>query len=166
MQKTEYGKAVDKKLERERAKKNQQIFSLLQDFANKTASEKVLDPACGSGNFLYVALRLLLDLQNEVISVCDELGAGRFFISVDPEQVFGIETNEYAHELAQLTIWIGYLQWRVNNGYGWKEPILRDIHNILHMDAILTYDKNGKPIEPEWPAADVIGKRAIPPNFG
>ena len=62
----------------------------------------VLDPACGSGNFLYVALRLLLDLQNEVISFSDEMGVGRFFVSVTPAQLYGIETNEYAHELAQM----------------------------------------------------------------
>jgi type II restriction/modification system DNA methylase subunit YeeA len=156
IKKVEYGKAVDKKLERDREKFNKAIHTVLFDFAEKIASIKVLDPACGSANFLYVALRLLLDLQNEVINFCDELGAGRFFITVTPEQLFGIETNEYAHELAQITIWIGYLQWRVNNGYGWKEPILRDIHNINRMDAILSYDENGQSAEPEWPAVDVI----------
>jgi type II restriction/modification system DNA methylase subunit YeeA len=156
LQKTEYGPAAEKQLERERAKYNGQIISVLQGFANQLASIKVLDPACGSGNFLYVALALLLDLQNEVINLCDALGAGRFFISVEPEQVFGIETNEYAHELAQITVWIGYLQWRANNGYGWKEPILRNIDNILHMDALLADNENGQPLEPEWPVVDVI----------
>jgi type II restriction/modification system DNA methylase subunit YeeA len=129
----------------------------LRTFADKIAAVQVLDPACGSGNFLYVALRLLLDLQNEVISLSDHLGAGRFFISVSPSQVHGIEINEYAHELAQITIWIGYIQWLLDNGYGLPaEPILKPMQTILHMDAILAYDDTGRPVEPEWPAADVI----------
>ena len=99
--------------EKESGKKKEdirkKISTTLRDFADKIAAVKVLDPACGSGNFLYVALRLLLDLQNEVISFSDEMGAGRFFVSVTPAQLYGIETNEYAHELAQMTIQIGYI---------------------------------------------------------
>ena len=133
------------------------ISDTLRAFADKIAATKILDPACGSGNFLYVALRLLLDLQNEVISFSDEMGAGRFFVSVTPAQLYGIETNEYAHELAQMTIQIGYIQWLRDNGYGFPaEPILRQTKNILNMDAILAYDENGQPLEPEWPEADVI----------
>jgi hypothetical protein len=133
------------------------ISDRLREFADKIASVKVLDPACGSGNFLYIALRLLLDMQNEVISFSDEMGAGRFFVSVTPAQLYGIETNEYAHELAQMTIQIGYIQWLRDNGYGQPaEPILKPMQNILQMDAVLAYSENGKPIEPEWPAVDVI----------
>jgi type II restriction/modification system DNA methylase subunit YeeA len=133
------------------------ISNILRDFADKIAATKVLDPACGSGNFLYVALRLLLDLQNEVISFSDEMGAGRFFVSVTPAQLHGIEINEYAYELAQMTIQIGYIQWLRDNGYGYPaEPILRPMQNILHMDAVLAYAETGKPIEPKWPPADVI----------
>ena len=74
-----------------------------------------------------------------------------------PSQLHGIEINPYAHELAQATIWIGYLQWLRENGFGVPgEPILKPLHNILQMDAILAYDAEGKPVEPEWPAADVI----------
>ncbi len=133
------------------------ISKKLRGFADKIAATTVLDPACGSGNFLYVALRLLLDLQNEVINFSDELGAGRFFVSVTPSRLFGIETNEYAHELAQMTIQIGYIQWLRDNGYGQPaEPILQQVKNILRMDAVLAYDKGGEPIEPEWPPVDVI----------
>jgi len=143
--------------EKKKAKTTQEIGKRLRAFADKIASIKVLDPACGSGNFLYVALRLLLDLQNEVINFSDEMGAGRFFVSVTPVQLYGIETNEYAHELAQMTIQIGYIQWLRDNGYGLpSEPILKQTKNIMKMDAILTYDENGKPMEPEWPEADVI----------
>lgn len=133
------------------------IKDTLLTFADKIASIKVLDPACGSANFLYVALRLLLDLQNEVLSFSDSMGAGRPYITVTPGQLFGIETNEYAYELAQMTIQIGYIQWLRDNGYGFpSEPILKQTKNILNMDAIMAYDENGQPTEPEWPAADVI----------
>jgi type II restriction/modification system DNA methylase subunit YeeA len=143
--------------EKKKAAVVKQIGAKLRTFADKIAAVQVLDPACGSGNFLYVALRLLLDLQNEVISQSDQLGAGRFFISVFPTQLHGIEINEYAHELAQITIWIGYIQWLVDNGYGLPaEPILKPMQTILHMDAIMAYDETGKPVEPDWPAADVI----------
>ena len=142
---------------KKRAAAIEKISGKLRAFADKIASVKVLDPACGSANFLYVALRLLLDLQNEVISFSDEMGAGRFFVSVTPAQLYGIETNEFAHELAQMTIQIGYIQWLRDNGYGQPaEPILKPMQNILHMDAVLAYDENGKPVEPEWPAVDVI----------
>lgn len=175
-------KAEETELEKGKKKtdKQKEISSVLRTFADKIASTKVLDPACGSGNFLYVALRLLLDLQNEVISFSDEIGAGRFFISVTPAQLYGIETNEYAHELAQMTIQIGYIQWLRDNGYGQpQEPILRQVKNIQHMDAILatspksdmeTLNNNqnsnvvfggGAPTgavgaEPTWPTVDVI----------
>lgn len=133
------------------------ISKVLIVFADKIAAVKVLDPACGSGNFLYVALRLLLDLQNEVLNFSDEMGAGRPYITVTPAQLYGIETNEYAHELAQMTIQIGYIQWLRDNGYGFPtEPILKQTKNILNMDAVLAYDENGQPIEPEWPSVDVI----------
>jgi len=177
--KDEIGKLVLSKVEgmkdeeaKERRKKKEAILkkisAALRAFADKIAVVKVLDPACGSGNFLYVALRLLLDLQNEVINFSDEMGAGRFFISVSPSQVHGIEINEYAHELAQMTIQIGYIQWLRDNGYGLpSEPILKPMQNIQQMDAILqevteevtvtsqvTVTSSAR--EPEWPAVDVI----------
>jgi restriction-modification enzyme MmeI-like protein len=166
--------------DREKGKKaegvRKKISEKLRGFADKITATRVLDPACGSGNFLYVALRLLLDLQNEVINFSDEMGAGRFFISVTPAQLYGIETNEYAYELAQMTIQIGYIQWLRDNGYGQPaEPILKPMKNILHMDAILSpksdntnsIDNQNSSVfggdvrrtegaEPAWPQVDVI----------
>lgn len=130
---------------------------LLAGFAQELAAVRVLDPACGSGNFLYVALRELLDLQKEVIATAARRGLPPIELTVSPEQLYGIEINPYAHELAQITAWIGYLQWRSENGFGEiTDPILRPLHNIQRMDAILAYDADGNPTEPEWPAADVI----------
>ena len=77
---------------KKRNKATEQISNIMRAFADKIAAMRVLDAACGSGNFLYVALLLLLDLQNEVIAFSDELGAGRFFISVTPAQLYGIAT--------------------------------------------------------------------------
>ncbi len=129
----------------------------LQDFASEIAGTRVLDPACGSGNFLYVALKQLLDLEKQVINLGADLGLSRMFPLVGPEQLLGIETNELAHELAQVTVWIGYIQWLKDNGFGEpSQPILQSLRTILHMDAILAFDENGKPVEPAWPDADVI----------
>jgi type II restriction/modification system DNA methylase subunit YeeA len=133
------------------------LSNLLTGFADEIALTTVLDPACGSGNFLYVALRELLNLEKEVITLSADLGVGAFFPSASPSQLFGIEINEYAHELAQATIWIGYIQWLRENGFGYpKEPILRRLDNIREMDAILALDDEGRPAEPEWPEATVV----------
>jgi len=76
---------------------------------------------------------------------------------MNPEQLYGIETSPYAHELAQVAIWIGYLQWMIENGFGSpSEPILGPMTNIVEMDAILIHDEDGNPVEPDWPEADVI----------
>ena len=128
----------------------------LSSFAAKIRDTKVLDPACGSGNFLYVSLRQLLNLEKEVSAFAGSVGLTPFFPGVSPEQLYGIETSPYAHELAQVSIWIGYLQWMVDNGFGKpSEPILGPMTNILHMDAIMARE-NGQVREPEWPKADVI----------
>ena len=144
-----------------RTKAGERLASALLGFAGKLASVQVLDPACGSGNFLYVALRQLLDLWKEVSALAGELGLPRLqpleSIAPSPAQLHGIEVNEYAHQLAQATIWIGYIQWHMENGFGFPhDPILSPLDSILRMDAILAYDEAGRPAEPEWPAADVI----------
>ncbi|HEX9926789.1 MAG TPA: DNA methyltransferase, partial [Anaerolineae bacterium] len=140
-----------------RTRLEKQLSSLLLDFADEIAGVRVLDPACGSGNFLYVALKQLLDLQKEVITFTAEVGLSRFFPSVSPAQLYGIELNDYAHELAQATVWIGYIQWLRENGFGTpSEPILKRLETIKHMDAILAYDEAGNPVEPAWPVAEVV----------
>ena len=148
-------------------------YTELKAFSDHLAQIKILDPACGSGNFLYVSLQQLLDLQKEVITFTSQSGLPDIPLSVSPAQLYGIETNPYAYELAQITVWIGYLQWRLENGFrDISEPILRVLHNIDHRDAILTYI-NGKPSESEWPIADYIvgnppflGSRKIRPELG
>jgi hypothetical protein len=140
------------------------LRSLLMAFSSEIAAVQVLDPACGSGNFLYLALRELLDVEKQVTNLAGQIGVGSFFPSVSPAQLHGIELSEYAYQLAQVTIQIGYLQWLATNGFGLpSDPILKPLDGILHMDAVLQV-RDGAPIEPEWPAADfIIGN---PPFLG
>jgi len=132
-------------------------FAILQTFATKIAALRVLDPACGSGNFLYIALQHLLNLQKEVIVFAERYDLPMIPLTVGPQQLHGMEINVYAHELAQITVWIGYIQWRYENGLEkLAHPILQPLNTIKRMDAILGYDEQGNPIEPEWVAAEVI----------
>lgn len=129
----------------------------LYGFAERLREVKVLDPACGSGNFLYVSLKQLLDLEKEVSTFAGSVGLTPFFPEVSPDQLLGIELSPYAHELAQVSIWIGYLQWMVDNGFGARrDPVLGPMENILEMDAIIAGGENGELYEPSWPEADVI----------
>lgn len=115
---------------------------LLRAFAERLRGVRVLDPACGSGNFLYVSLKELLDLEKEVSAYSGEVGLTPFFPGVSPEQLHGIETSPYAHELAQVAVWIGYLQWMHDNGFGARqEPILGPMTSILEMDALIERDE-------------------------
>ena len=138
-------------------KRNNELERLLSDFSDEIAATKVLDPAAGSGNFLYVSLKLLLDLEKEVVTFAWDSGLSGFFPKVGPEQVHGMEVDQYAHELATATVWIGYIQWLRDNGFGTpSEPILKPLGTVSRMDAVLARDDQGKPVEPEWPEADAI----------
>lgn len=142
---------------KDHSKITSQIEQLISAFRHKLASTTVLDPACGSGNFLYVALKTMLDLEKEVIMLAADVGLPLAFNQVSPEQLHGIEINEYAHELAQITVWIGYIQWMRDNGFGKpSEPILKPLNTIERKDAILAFDERGNPTEPAWFPADVI----------
>jgi len=114
--------------------------SILHQFLDRLQTVKVLDPACGSGNFLYVTLLKLKDLEKEVILYAMEKDLGGFLPMVGPWQLYGIEINPYAYDLAQMTVWIGWLQWIRFNGFGQpQDPILRPMAgNFRCMDAILT----------------------------
>lgn len=111
--------------------------TILRRFLEDLAHVKVLDPACGSGNFLYVTLQKLKDLEKEAIVFGMDRGLAAHIPLVGPWQLYGIEINPYAHELAQMTVWIGYLQWIKANGFGEPDtPVLRRMDNFECRDAI------------------------------
>ena len=131
---------------------------LIQRFLTRLQSVKVLDPACGSGNFLYVTLQKLKDLEKTVILHSMDSGLASFFPMIGPWQLYGIELNPYAHDLAQMTVWIGWLQWLKFNGFGSpEEPILRAMSsNFQCKDSILDLSDPENPKEPDWPKVDFI----------
>jgi type II restriction/modification system DNA methylase subunit YeeA len=122
---------------------------------------RVLDPACGSGNFLYLAILALKALEHKVNLDAEALGLGRQFPSIGPDCVKGIEINPYAAELARVTVWIGEIQWMRRNGFDLaRKPILRPLDTIECRDAVLNTDGT----EAEWPEAEfIIGN---PPFLG
>jgi type II restriction/modification system DNA methylase subunit YeeA len=126
---------------------------------------RILDPACGSGNFLYLALQGVKDIEWRAILDCEALGLGMAVPRVGPEIFHGIEINPFAAELARTTVWIGDIQWRVKNAISHHpRPLLRKLDSIECRDALLTPDGKGGFKEAEWPEADfIIGN---PPFLG
>ena len=126
---------------------------LHQDFLDRLRDFRVLDPACGSGNFLYLSLLALKDLEHKANLEAESLGLSRGFPTVGPECVKGIEINPYAAELARVSVWIGEIQWMRRNGFdAARNPILRPLDTIECRDAILNPDGT----RAEWPKADVV----------
>ena len=132
-----------------------------REFLNRLRGFTVLDPACGSGNFLYLALQALKDLEHRVQLEAEVLGFQRAFPEIGPANVKGIEINPYAAELARVAVWIGEIQWMRRNGFAEaRDPILKPLDTIECRDAILSADDS----EPDWPVADaVVGN---PPFLG
>ena len=130
-------------------------------FHEKLCGLRVLDPACGTGNFLYVAMEKIKQLEDEVLEALVSLGGqealGFETHRVDPHQFLGIEVNPRAAAIAELVLWIGFLQihYRSNREHP-NEPILRAFHNIECRDAVLEWDGTGAPRRPTWPKADFI----------
>jgi type II restriction/modification system DNA methylase subunit YeeA len=148
----------------------------LADFLKMLDEVIVLDPACGSGNFLYVSLQLLLALEKEVLAHATQLGF-KFDPHVSVEQLLAIEINPYAFELAQVSVQIGYLQWRRENGFdNDRTPVLQTLEGFQNEDALMEphYHRKAKDLkeaqkeehesdnslkfytERRWPQCDVI----------
>ncbi|WP_263841666.1 class I SAM-dependent DNA methyltransferase [Salinibacter sp.] len=117
-------------------------------FHRRLCDVRVLDPACGSGNFLYVTLEHLKRLEAEVLSVLEDYGGQQALdmeggYRVSPEQLMGLEVNPRAAQIADVVLWIGYLQWHFRT-HGDADrldpPLLDDIDNIQTRDAVLAYD--------------------------
>ena len=136
-----------------RTRRRTEAERLLGNFLERLRAFTVLDPACGSGNFLYLALHALKDLEHRVQLEAEALGLEREFPAIGPANVRGIEINAYAAELARVSVWIGEIQWMRRNGFDEaRDPILKPLDTIECRDAILTSEGR----EPDWPKADVV----------
>jgi len=143
-------------------KATQDAIRAAQRFHRKLCATEVLDPACGTGNFLYVAFEHMKRLEGEVLDYLSPMpGGGTMplemqYATVDPSHFHGIEKNARAKEIAELVLWIGYLKWQLKTGGRdfIRDPVLADFHNIERRDAILTWtgepilrhDQSGKPV--------------------
>ena len=132
----------------------------IQAFHERLCETKILDPACGTGNFLYVSLELMKRLEGEVLEALASLSeqarfAGYELKTIDPHQFLGLEVNPRAAAIAELVLWIGFLQWHFRTRGGVPpEPILKDFKTIKVTDAVLSWsatvlarDENGRPLE-------------------
>jgi hypothetical protein len=132
---------------------------LLREFQHRLCTVRVLDPACGSGNFLYVTLEHMKRLEGEVQNQLHDLNVSMSLetegLTVDPHQFLGIELNPRAASIAEMVLWIGYLQWHFKTSGNSQppQPVLRDFKNIENRDAVLAYDsvellldEHGKPV--------------------
>jgi type II restriction/modification system DNA methylase subunit YeeA len=150
-----------------RRKATEQPAAALRAFLERLRNVRVLDPACGSGNFLYVTLQALKDLEKEVIlwGALTIRTAQIELPGVGPQVVRGIEINPYATELARVTIWIGEIQWMIANGFGYRtNPILAPLETVECRDAVLDRSIADLPRKAAWPDAEfVVGN---PPFLG
>lgn len=137
-----------------KSKEGKAARAAYQSFLLRLNHFRVLDPACGSGNFLYLALKALRDIEKRAHVDAQELGLGaELSMQTGPHNILGLEINEFAAELARVTVWIGDIQWCRRNGYPHAiNPILKPLDGIEHRDALLNPDGS----ETEWPTAEVI----------
>lgn len=143
-----------------RAGKDDAAVEAVRQFHHRLCTTRVLDPACGTGNFLYVSLELMKRLEGEVLETLDALGddEARLLLdgeTVNPRQFYGLEINPRAVPIADLVLWIGFLKWqlRTTEAKNLPEPILHAYGTIKQQDALLAYDsmemlrdKDGKPL--------------------
>jgi type II restriction/modification system DNA methylase subunit YeeA len=143
-------------------KARNQAQAILDAYLKRLGDFRVLDPACGSGNFLYLALRSLKDLEHRAQVEAEALGLPRGFPRIGPEVVKGIEINPYAAELARVSVWIGEIQWMLKNGFAASgNPILKPLETIECRDALVRWNPGegegpGCWVEAEWPKVDAI----------
>jgi hypothetical protein len=136
---------------------------VVRKFHDTLCDTRVLDPACGTGNFLYVSMELMKRLEGEVLDFLKEVGETTEPLrTVDPHQFLGIELNPRAVPITELVLWIGYIQWwfRTRERQVIAEPILKDFGTVRVGDAVLTYDRqellkdeHGRPITRQDPHA-------------
>ena len=158
-------------VERERHADRAAAIGAVHAFHVRLAQVRVLDPACGTGNFLYVALELMKRLEGEVLDVLAELGGADALRleteTVHPRNFLGLEVSPRAAAIAELVLWLGYIQWQLRNGRAVVDPVLEELRTIEVRDAVLRHDGERRradgtgtelanPHRADWPAADFI----------
>jgi hypothetical protein len=146
---TSRSKDVEKRMQRVQAKvaETRAIWAApVLAFHAWLRSLRILDPACGSGNFLYVTMHSLKRVEVEVFRLLAEIQGDQISTrmdEIDPGQFYGIEVKAWAREIAELTLWIGFHQfWRQQHGDVQPlEPLLRDTGTIECRDAVLAWDE-------------------------
>ncbi|MCL2878563.1 MAG: class I SAM-dependent DNA methyltransferase, partial [Acidobacteria bacterium] len=122
--------------------KEKEARDTVREFHNRLLKIRVLDPACGSGNFLYVTLEHTKRLEGEVLQALYSYGERqKSFLQIDPHQFLGLEINPRAANIAEMVLWIGYLQWhyRTHGNVNPPEPVIKQFENIQHKDALIEY---------------------------
>ncbi len=149
-----------RELEKEAKRLRKEARELVRNFHSQLCEVRVLDPACGTGNFLYVSMELMKRLEGEILETLSDLGEDEYLAqldrhTVDPHQFLGLEINPRAVAITELVLWIGYLQWhfRTRGQAMPSEPVLKNFANIVEQDSVLKYDRwdvlrndNGRPI--------------------
>ena len=157
---TEWREVQAAALTYEQQGKHKEAIAEIRTFHRHLCTVRVLDPACGSGNFLYVTLEHMKRLEGEILNLLHDLGESQGLlelegVTVDPHQFLGLEINPRAARIAEIVLWIGYLQWhyRTHGSVNPPEPVLRDFRNIENRDALIAYDavelvvdETGKPL--------------------
>ena len=135
------------RLRKEAAKKDAEALQQVIDFHHHLCKLRILDPACGTANFLYVTMEHMKRLEAEVLELIDALGGDAVMemqgFRVRPDHFIGLEINKQAVAIAQLVLWIGYFQWqRKTTGKAdtGDRPLLPKDRSIFEQDAVLAYD--------------------------
>lgn len=122
--------------------KEQEAAKIVRAFHDRLLKVRVLDPACGSGNFLYVTMEHMKRLESEVLQACASYGDRSLtLLQVDPHQFLGLEVNPRAAHIAEMVLWIGFLQWhfRTHGNVAPAEPVIKRFENIKNRDALMDW---------------------------
>lgn len=114
----------------------------LQRLLERASSIKVFDPACGSGNFLIIAYKELRRFEMEVFRALNAVSQQNviFMTGIKLSQFYGIEIDDFAHEIALLSLWLAEHQMHqeFQAAFGHAEPMLplKASGNITHGNSL------------------------------
>lgn len=115
----------------------------LEQLLGRISQIKIFDPACGSGNFLIIAYKELRKLEHATLERQGELAGHTqrvlFGSRINIENFYGIEIDDFAHEVAILSLWLAKHQMNIEfaEKFGVELPLipLKEAGNIIHGNA-------------------------------